>query len=54
MSEVKLALIRLALQKEAEKQKTKTVTYLGVDNNLHTVEEGEIVRVEPKVCAASG
>lgn len=52
MSEVKLALIRLALKKEAEKHKPKKVTYLGVDNNLHTVEEGEIVRVEPKSACA--
>ena len=52
MSEVKLALIRLALKKEDEKQKPKKITYLGKDGNLHTVDEGELVRVEPKVCVS--
>jgi len=54
MSEVKIALIRQALKKEAEKNKPKLITYLGVDNQLHTVKEGDIVKVEPKIASTYG
>lgn len=44
---VKVALTQLALKKEAEIVKPKTVTYLGEDGHYHTVEEGKRVEVLP-------